>query len=196
MTATASAALQRWVVVWAADAPTAQAPAGAPPGIDPSAFARACVEDVIELVSALVGVRAALACSPAYDNPEQLVWAGTPIFRAASQTDALAQAHAAGAGIAVLVTGDAPDLPPLLIGKVLSALSAADVAVTPCEGGGQVAFAARLPYAGVVDLDGPAPTGAATGPGWRRLRAPADIHRLDPGLEGWDSTRAVLSGWR
>jgi hypothetical protein len=33
----------------------------------------------------------------------------------------------------------------------------------------------------------------ATAPGWHRLRTPADLTRLDPGLEGWDNTRALLS---
>ncbi|MEU0572030.1 hypothetical protein ABZ297_42435, partial [Nonomuraea sp. NPDC005983] len=32
----------------------------------------------------------------------------------------------------------------------------------------------------------------ATGPGWHRLRTPDDLGRLDPGLEGWESTRALL----
>jgi hypothetical protein len=31
-------------------------------------------------------------------------------------------------------------------------------------------------------------------PAWRRLRAPADLAALDPGLEGWESTRALLTG--
>ena len=179
----------RWAVVWATEAGE-----GAPPGIDPVAFARACVEDVVELVSALVGVQAALGCSLTYEHPEQLVWPGTPVFRAADPADALVQAQAVGATVAVLVAGDAPDLPPLLIGKVLSALSDAETAVTPCEGGGLVTFAARLPFDGVIDLAAAPPPGVAVGPGWHRLRAPTDIHRLDPGLEGWDSTRALLTG--
>ena len=179
----------RWAIVWAADGG-----AGAPPGVDPVVFARAGVEDVMELVTALVGVQPALACSPAYDHPEQLVWPSTPVLRASDPAEALARAHAAGATVAVLIVGDAPDLPPLLIGKVLSALSDAEVAVTPCEGGGLVTFAARLPLVGPVDLDGPVPVGAGVGPGWHRLRSPTDIHRLDPGLEGWDSTRALLTG--
>jgi hypothetical protein len=32
----------------------------------------------------------------------------------------------------------------------------------------------------------------ATGPAWHRLRTPADISGLDVGLEGWESTRALL----
>jgi hypothetical protein len=26
------------------------------------------------------------------------------------------------------------------------------------------------------------------------LRTPVDVHRLDPGLEGWEATRRLLSG--
>jgi hypothetical protein len=32
----------------------------------------------------------------------------------------------------------------------------------------------------------------ATTPGWHRVRTSADLDRLDPGLEGWENTRAVL----
>lgn len=109
-----------------------------------------------------------------------------------------------------VVTGDAPDLPALLIGKLFRALGRADVAVCPAEGGGLVALAATLPAeswlgAVAVGLDTPhaverlragAPSRRAVGlaPGWHRLRSPGDLSRLDPGLEGWESTRAVLSG--
>jgi hypothetical protein len=34
------------------------------------------------------------------------------------------------------------------------------------------------------------------GPGWHRLRAPDDVRLLDPGLEGWENTRALLEGHR
>ena len=39
----------------------------------------------------------------------------------------------------------------------------------------------------------PGPRMVATGPGWHRLRKPQDVARLDPGLEGWDNTRALLT---
>jgi hypothetical protein len=32
------------------------------------------------------------------------------------------------------------------------------------------------------------------GPGWHRLRTPDDLRLLDPGLEGWENTRALLEG--
>ena len=30
-------------------------------------------------------------------------------------------------------------------------------------------------------------------PDWHRLRGPAAVQRLDPALEGWEETRALLS---
>ncbi|MGV9600662.1 DUF2064 domain-containing protein [Streptosporangium sandarakinum] len=107
---------------------------------------------------------------------------------------------------AVLLSGDAPDLPGLLVGKLFRRLGRARIAVCPAVGGGAVAIAAHLPYpawAGVgfddpdpvraLRASAPGPRMVATGPGWHRLRTPGDVARLDPGLEGWDNTRALLS---
>ena len=68
-----------------------------------------------------------------------------------------------------------------------------------------MALAAHLPYpdwaaVGFDDLDpvkalrasAPGSRMVARGPGWHRLRTPDDIRLLDPGLEGWDNTRALL----
>ena len=107
---------------------------------------------------------------------------------------------------------DAPDLPPLLIGKLLRALGDAPASATPAAGGGLVALAARLPLPDwlsavleTVDLNtpdalsllraaAPRPGLVPTGPGWHRLRTPVDVALLDPGLEGWENTRALLAG--
>ncbi|WP_284454825.1 hypothetical protein [Actinomadura madurae] len=32
------------------------------------------------------------------------------------------------------------------------------------------------------------------GPAWHRLRTLDDLRLLDPGLEGWENTRALLEG--
>ena len=75
----------------------------------------------------------------------------------------------------------------------------------PAPDGGLLGVASRLPvpdWLPDIDLDGsPEPLRAAAPrkalvavtPGWHRLRGPADLARLDPALEGWDTTRAVLS---
>ena len=107
----------------------------------------------------------------------------------------------------VAVAYDAPDLPGLLIGKLFRALSTADIAVCPAEDGSQVALGVNLPIANwltdsldlsldltLAELDQAKPRrhAVAVGPGWHRLRSPADLARLDPGLEGWDATRSIL----
>jgi hypothetical protein len=120
--------------------------------------------------------------------------------------DALA---AYGAATAVVVAADAPDVPGLLVAKLLRGLLRAEVAVCPAAGGGLVALGARLPaapwlVASGVGLDTPDALGALraaapargalfVGPGWRRIRAPGDLAWLDPGLEGWPATRALLA---
>jgi hypothetical protein len=75
---------------------------------------------------------------------------------------------------------------------------------------GLAVFGCRLPVplwlqAGLADLDAldavgrlraaaPRRRDLVVAPAWRRLRAPADLAGLDPGLEGWEATRALLTG--
>ena len=208
--------------------------AAAPPGADPVAFGRALVEDTCDLVAGLELVAPAVALSDpaerALGGVRELVWPGTPVLGltagekgggAQGPVMQTLQALAArGVGQAALLAADAPDLPPLLIGKLFRALGAArrpGVAVCPAEGGGLVALAAWLPVAEwltetLSDLDLPESSaeldvadvavrlrGAAPRrglvqavPGWHRLRSPDDLKLLDPGLEGWQATRGVL----
>ena len=113
----------------------------------------------------------------------------------------------------VLVPADVPDLPGLVLAKQLKVLHRADVAVAP-ERGGPGCVALGLPAAGGVlgaargprprprpEVDpcggGPVARGAVeTTPDWHRLRGPAAVHRLDPALEGWEETRALLPAGR
>lgn len=197
----------------------ARAVAGAPPGIDEQAFARAMVEDTADLLGELAHCDAAVVASPpAYaDEVRPLLWPSTPLLTvaagdsAATTQAALAALHAMGADEAVLVAADAPDLPGLLVGKLFSALTSADVSVCPAASG-LVALGARLPLAawaseaqvgldsaqahGVLAGATPRPDALVVVSGWHRLRAPADIAALDYGLEGWDATRALLGGYQ
>jgi hypothetical protein len=106
-----------------------------------------------------------------------------------------------------VIFADAPDLPAMLVGKLLRPLSTRQVAVAAALGGGLLGVAARLPVpAWLPDLDGecgdvaqaraaaPSPTMVATAQAWHRMRAPLDLHRLDTAADGWDATRALLEG--
>ena len=119
-------------------------------------------------------------------------------------------AAAPGVTEALVVAPDAPDLPGLLLGKLYQGLGRAEVSACPGADGSLVALGARLPVpawlgAETVRPDSPgalarlvaaAPRRGAVhlGPGWHRLRRPADLAELDEGLEGWWATRAVLAG--
>ncbi|WP_424536132.1 hypothetical protein ACOZ38_40215 [Sphaerisporangium viridialbum] len=180
---------------------------GAPPGVDPAEFLLALAEDTYEIVAGLDLVEPVILAA-GVDGLDDLAWPGTRVIAlsgSAGPAEAFAALQPYGEE-AVVISGDAPDLPPLLIGKLFRELGRAPIAVCPAAEGGAVAMAARLPFpewasAGfddpdvVVRLRGQAPGSrmVATGPGWHRLRGPGDIARLDPGLEGWENTRALLS---
>jgi hypothetical protein len=184
-----------------------------PPGVDPDEFRLALLEDTYEVVAGLELVAPALVLDPP-DQPDAVAvtWSGTPIVREATLAAAFAALHALGAESAALVAPDAPDLPPLLLGKLFRALGSAPSAACQAEGPGLVALAARLPLPDWlatalhdVDLDtpdalarlraaAPRPGLMPQGPGWHRLRTPDDQRHHDPGLEGWENTRALLEG--
>ena len=182
----------------------------APPGRSPEAWRLALAEDTYEVLASLDRVDVAIAVPGGTESSlaeiSALTWPNTPVFSVDPTTPILAAAEAIGPAAAmVAVTHDAPDLPGLLIGKLFRALSSADVAVCPAEDGTQVAIGLNLPPAAWVlptldfgismpELDEikPRRLAVAIGPGWHRLRSAGDIARLDPGLEGWDATRAIL----
>lgn len=183
-----------------------------PPGIDPGAWRTALAEDLVDLLASLVEVEPAIAAA-AEDRPlaAAIAWPRMPVYEVPRATvrPALAAAAADGFASAAVLAADVPDLPGLLVGKLLRPLSTRQVAVAPALGGGPglVGLAARLPAAGWlpdVDLDlatpaevgAVAPSRAAVGvaPGWRRLRGATDLPTLDPALDGWPATRALLAG--
>lgn len=182
----------------------------APPGVDDGEFVAAMLEDVVDMVSAMRQVEVAVAAPEGcLDVARRAVWPGTPVLTVADDPTVIDVLDAVVADEGVVLCADAPDLPPLLLGKLHSSLTTAEVAVCPAEGGGLVALAARLPAPPWLRTPPPrldaedalhalrrrAPEHALhVAAGWHRVRAPADVARLDPGLEGWDATRALLGG--
>ena len=145
-----------------------------------------------------------MAVVPA-DRPlaDELVWPGTPVYElpALTSDEVFGAAAKDGYDQAALIAPDAPDLPGMLIGKLLRPLTTRPVALAPAQTGGLLGLASVLPVPGwlpVLDLDAApedvrkAGTVAVTA-GWHRLTGPDGLRRLDPGLEGWEATRTLLS---
>ena len=182
-----------------------------PPGIAPAEFARAMAEDVADLLADLPGLEPVVAAAPdRVADAEDVVWPGTPVLEVAGgPVDVLTALAEQGYDEAAVFAADVPDLPGLLVAKPFSALSTAPVAAAPADGGGLVALACRLPVPAWlpvdVDLDepyaverlkaaAPSPGDVVLTPAWRRLRRREDLAALDPDLEGWEATRALLAG--
>lgn len=179
----------------------------APPGVDPATYARACLADSYEVLADLEGVHAGIAGT---SEQQELLWPGGLALPHSSQLPDLARAVESAADEVVFVPADVPDLPGLVVAKVFQALGRAQVCVAPQRnsGPGCVAVGVRMPWPGwlsaSLDLDtleaaalrhqAPRPGLSAVVPGWHRMRTPDAVHRLDPRLEGWEMTRAVLSG--
>ncbi|MET7807736.1 hypothetical protein [Micromonospora chersina] len=182
----------------------------APPGIDPTRWRSALAEDVVDLLATLNEVEAAVAVTPE-DRwlADAVVWPGTAVHEVPKATVDAVFAALTGYDQAAVVVADAPDVPGLTLGKLLRPLSSRPVAVAPVEGSGTglLGVAARLPvpaWLPALDLDtaapaevraaAPRPGDVAVTAGWRRLRGPTDLASLDPAFEGWEATRALLSG--
>jgi hypothetical protein len=148
----------------------------------------------------------------AADEPlvRELGWPGLAAFPVPvlDLPTVFAAAAADGYEQAALLAADAPDLPGLMIAKLLRPLTTRPVAAAPDLGSasGLVGLAAVLPapeWLPATGLDALTPqslrklspqvTDVAPASGWHRLRGPADLDRLDPRLEGWDATRALLA---
>jgi hypothetical protein len=183
--------------------------AWSPPGVDPAAWRTALAEDVVDLLAPLPQVEAAIA-GEAADLPlaRSIGWPSMKVYELEHATlrSALLAASAAGHERAAVIFADAPDLPAMLIGKLVRPLTTRPVAVAPAVDGGLLGIAANLPVPEwLPDLDGttgdarqaragaPSPTLVASSPAWHRMRGPLDLRRLDPALDGWEATRALLS---
>lgn len=178
----------------------------APNGVDPEALADACLSDSYEVVADLIGVRSGIA-GPA--SVAELLWPGALHLPADIAVPTLARQLSGEADELVVVPADMPDLPGLVLAKLFKVLHRSDIAIAPEHGGsGCAAIGVSLPLADWIpdeafDLDqnpfprltavAPRRSRCAVTPTWHRLRTPADVGRLDPGLEGWEETRALLA---
>ncbi|WP_252375206.1 hypothetical protein [Nonomuraea sp. KC401] len=176
----------------------------APPGVDPARFLEAVAEDTYEMVAGLELVTPVLITS--VPELDEIVWPGTQVIVVGEDEPLKKILARLDADQAAVIAADAPDLPPLLVGKLFRELGRAEITVCPAEHGGAVAMACALPAPGWADPDlddpdvvaalraqAPGPRRVATTPGWHRLRTRDDVERLDPGLEGWDNTRALIA---
>jgi len=186
----------------------ATASGGAPPGVDGGAFAAACLADTYEVVADLVGVTSGIAG----DGPgvADLLWPGARQLAGTRSVRELVTAVEADFDEVVLVPADVPDLPGLVLAKAFKALQRAHVCVAPERGpgGGCAALGLRVPWPPWLpedlDLDHdpretlqsmtPQRGLVASAPDWHRMRTVTAVQRLDPNLEGWETTRALLSG--
>jgi hypothetical protein len=182
-----------------------------PPGVDLGAWRAALAEDVVDLLARLAQAEAAIAAT-AEDRElaEEIAWPGMRIYEVPTATyrPVLAAAAADGFDQAAVIAADAPDLPGMILGKLLRPLENKAVAVAAGgPGNGLLGLATSLPAPSWLidhDLDGasaqllrrtaPEPGDVSSAPEWRRLRGPAELASLDPALEGWENTRALLGG--
>jgi hypothetical protein len=178
----------------------------APEGMDPETFAAACLLDSYEVVADLIDVRSGIA-GPG--SVAELLWPGALHLPADITVSAIARQLSGEAHELVVVPADVPDLPGLVLAKLFKVLHRTDIAIAPEHGGsGCVAIGVSLPLADwipedAIDLDrnpferlstiAPRRSRCTLTPTWHRLRTPADVAQLDPNLEGWEETRALLS---
>jgi hypothetical protein len=183
----------------------------APPGVDLVRWRAALAEDVVDLLAMLNEVDPAIAATAAdRELADAIAWPTMRVYGVEAPTvnAALAAAAADGYEQAAVVAADAPDVPGLVLGKLLRPLTTRPVAVAAAgegTGTGLLGLAARLPapdWLPTLDLEGdalavrraaPQPQDVAITAAWRRLRGPAELATLDPAVEGWDATRALLS---
>jgi hypothetical protein len=182
-----------------------------PPGVDLDAWRAAMAEDVVDLLARLAQAEPAIAATAA-DRAlaEKIAWPGTRIYEVPTPTylPVLTAATADGFDQAAVIAADAPDVPGMILGKLLRPLENKAVAVAPGgPGGGVFGVATSLPApswladhdldtasAQLLRRDAPQPGDVTSTPDWRRLRGPAELGSLDPALEGWENTRALLGG--
>jgi hypothetical protein len=180
-----------------------------PPGVDPEAWRMALAEDVLDVLALMTEVDPAIAVA-AGEEPllKELGWPGLRSYVLEGlDVRSVFAAAAADYEQAAVLPMDAPDLPGMVIAKLLRPLTTRPVAAAGVTGAdGLIGLAANLPApdwipaASLKELTpmalrtlAPALTDVAPGSAWHRLRGPDDLARLDPRLEGWEATRALLT---
>jgi hypothetical protein len=179
----------------------------APVGVDSSMFAAACLLDSYEVVADLIGVTSGIA-GPA--SAAEMLWPGGLHLPDDMTVPTMAAQLSEVVDELVVLPADLPDLPGLVLAKLFKVLHRTDIAIAPERGGdGCAAIGLSLPLADWIpddafDLDhnpferlsaaAPRRSRCTLAPAWHRLRTPNDLRRLDPGLEGWEETRALLAG--
>jgi hypothetical protein len=182
------------------------ASAATPEGIESEAFAAACLLDSYEVLADLIEVRSGIAGPTSVAD---LLWPGAMHLPPDITVPTMAQLLSEQADELVVVPADVPDLPGLVLAKLFKVLHRTDIAIAPERiGTGCVAIGMSLPLADWIpedafDLDrnpftrlttiAPRRSRCTLTPSWHRLRTPVDVQRLDPGLEGWEETRALLA---
>jgi hypothetical protein len=182
------------------------ASSAAPDGIDPAPFAAACLLDSYEVIADLIGVTSGIAGPP---SVAEMLWPGALHLATDITVPEMARKLSEEADELVVLPADLPDLPGLVLAKLFKVLHRTDIAIAPeRSGNGCAAIGVSLPLADWIpedafDLDynpvtqlsaiAPRRSRWALAPTWHRLRAPTDVNRLDPGLEGWEETRALLA---
>ena len=186
-------------------------PVWTPPGVEPLSWRRALADDAVDLLAMLAEVEPALAVAEA-DRllATAAAWPSMRVYVLPQLTvgSVLAAASADGYEQAAVLAGDAPDLPGMMIAKLLRPLTTRPAAAAPdaVAPAGLLGIASRLPapaWLSEIDVDSAtvatvrsaaaAATDVIGTPGWHRLRSAAALGRLDPELDGWEATRAILS---
>src|SRR5258706_11685143 len=120
----------------------------APPGIAPESWRASLAEDMVDLLAPLPQIQPAIAAVES-DLPlaAKIAWPSTRVYRIEQPTikAALQAAAADGHDRAAVVLADAPDLPAMLIGKLIRPLSTPILAIAPAHDGGLLGAACRLP---------------------------------------------------
>jgi hypothetical protein len=133
-----------------------------PPGINPADWRRALAEDAVDLLATLQEVAPAVAVTRGPPLAEAVVWPDMPIVEVPVPTVNAVLAALNWYDQAAVIAADAPDLPGLVLGKLLRPLGSRPVAVAPVEGTGPglLGVAARVPapdWLPPLDLDATAP---------------------------------------